>query len=591
MELYHNSQDLSCRAPLGALPFGSNVRLRLFVSGKAHQVTLRTWNGGEKTYPMIKCSLGCYEATVALDEHPHIFWYDFHAQDERGRRLYLGNAYDGLGGVGAVYQDTPPSFQITVYDPAWDTPHYLRQGIMYQIFPDRFYRSKMPVSNRDDVYLQEDWHALPFPYGDGKEGSNAAKDFFGGNLQGIILKLPYLKDLGISIIYLNPIFKARNNHRYDTGDYTQIDPLLGTQEDFNELCEKARDLGIRIMLDGVFSHTGDDSIYFNRYDNYPGTGAYGSKKSPHYSWYRFTHYPEKYACWWDIDTLPEVNKNCASFRKFILGDKGIARLWIKRGAIGWRLDVADELPMSFLRELRQAVQTQDPDATLLGEVWEDASNKMAYGKMRSYCLGDTLDTVMNYPLRAALISFFTHQSDACQLVRVIRSLQENYPKPFFYSLMNLMGSHDRARILNLLVKKDYSEMPPLERGLQKLAPDLLELAIERLKKMLTVILAMPGMPSLYYGDEAGMQGAADPYNRAGFPWEHEHTDLTEFFKEAFHLRNSRPILRTGFFDISYEGKDTLVIYRSLDDNGLDAFGAATLDKPYMLRISRDGILL
>ena len=591
MELYHNSQDLSCRSPLGAVPSGTSVCLKLFVSGKAHNVTLRTWNGGEKSYNMKACGLGCYEATVQLDDQPHIFWYDFHAQDERGRRLYIGNAYDGLGGVGAVYQDTPPSFQITVYDPDWDTPHYLRHGIMYQIFPDRFHRSKMPASDRDDIYLQENWQALPFPYGDGKHGSNAAKDFFGGDLQGIIQKLPYLKDLGISIIYLNPIFKARNNHRYDTGDYTQIDPLLGTDEDFRILCEKAKNLGIRIMLDGVFSHTGDDSIYFNRYGNYPGTGAHGSKKSHYYPWYHFKHHPEKYACWWDIDTLPEINKDNASFREFILGDKGIARLWIKQGAIGWRLDVADELPLSFLRKLRKAVQAQNSSAALLGEVWEDASNKMAYGKMRSYCLGDTLDTVMNYPLREALISFFTHQSDAQQLVRQIRSLQENYPKPFFYSLMNLMGSHDRARILNLLVKKDYSEMPPLERGSQELAPDLMVLATQRLKKMLSIILAMPGMPSLYYGDEAGMQGAADPYNRAAFPWGHTDQDLTQFFKDAFKLRNERPILRTGFFDISYEGKDTLMIYRSLNENGLDAFGDAIEDKHYMLRISRDGIQL
>lgn len=236
-----------------------------------------------------------------------------------------------------------------------------------------------------------------------------------------------------------------------------------------------------------------------------------------------------------------------------------------------------------------AVQTQKADAALLGEVWEDASNKVAYGKMRSYCLGDTLDSVMNYPLRQALISFFTHESDAPQLVRQISSLQENYPAPFFYSLMNLLGSHDRARILNLLVKKDYANLSPQERGIQKLSPDLKALAIQRLKKMLRVIMALPGMPSLYYGDEAGMEGAADPYNRAGFPWGKEDSDLSSFVRDLFKLRHSRSVLRTGLCHISHEGNDTLVIFRSADEKGLDAFGDPLEDTAYMLKISRDGI--
>lgn len=591
MELYHNSQDPACRSPLGALPCASQVRLGLFVSGQARNVTLRTWNGGEKSYAMQACGKGCFDVMVTLAEQPHIFWYDFHAEDERGRKLFLGNADDRLGGVGASYQNTPPSFQITVYDPAFDPPSYLRHGVMYQIFPDRFYRSKLPQTSRDDVFLQNDWDALPQPYGDGKDGENAAKDFFGGDLLGITQKLPYLKSLGITILYLNPIFQARNNHRYDTGDYTRIDPLLGSESDFINLCEKARVLGIRVMLDGVFSHTGDDSLYFNRFGKYPGRGAFNSKKSKYYHWYRFTQHPNKYACWWNIDTLPEVNKNAVSFREFILGKKGIARMWIGLGAAGWRLDVADELPMSFLRELRVSVQAQKPDASLLGEVWEDASNKVAYGKMRSYCLGDTLDSVMNYPLRHALISFLTHVSDAEHLVRQIRSLQENYPKPFFYSLMNLLGSHDRARILNMLVKQEYENLPRAQRGQQKLAPDIKALAIRRLKNMLRIIISLPGMPSIYYGDEVGMEGAADPYNRAGFPWDKGDWELMAFIKHLLKLRRQRPILRTGLLDIAYEGGDTLLIIRRLDENGLDAFGDVIDDSTYTLRISRDGIQL
>ena len=591
MELYHNSQDPAYRLPLGAVPCSTRIRLSLTVSGKPKNVTLRTWNGGEYFYPMKPCGFGSWEAFIQTKDEPHILWYDFYADDERGRRMYYGNAHDRLGGEGTEHLNLPPSYQVTVYDPAYDTPGYLRRGIMYQIFPDRFHRSGIPRTGRDDAVIRKDWYALPFPYGNGLHGSNPAKDFFGGDLEGIRRKLPYLRDLGITIIYMNPIFKARNNHRYDTGDYQSIDPILGTEADFKRLCKEAGEMGIRIMLDGVFSHTGDDSIYFNRYGRYPGKGAYQSKRSPYYSWYRFTDYPEKYACWWNIDTLPEVNKDVPSYREFILGDRGIARRWIGKGACGWRLDVADELPMSFLRQMRLQVKDKNREATLLGEVWEDASNKLAYGRMRSYCLGDTLDSVMNYPLRDVMIRFFTHQADAEQVVRLVRSLQENYPAPFFYSLMNLMGSHDRVRILNILAMQEYADMPPEERGRQVLAPELKQLAVERFRKMLQLVCALPGMPSLYYGDEAGMEGANDPYNRGTFPWGREDRQLTEFVRQTFKDRNDDPVLQTGTFDIAYEGKHTILIYRGLDEKGLDAFGKAIKGTPRLIRITRDSVRL
>ncbi len=279
MELYHDSQSKECRWPQGAVPAGTAVRLRLFVSWPARTVVLRTWNGHENAYPMKAAGLGTWEVTITTMAEPHTLWYDFHAEDERGRRLYCGNASDKLGGVGAIYQDPPPSFQITVYDPAFDTPDYLRHGIMYQIFPDRFHRSKPPVTRRTDCEVHENWDDTPLLYADMTEGDRQAVDFFGGDLQGIIAKLPYLKDLGVSVLYLNPIFRARSNHRYDTGDYHQVDPFLGTNADFEQLCREAGKLGMRVMLDGVFSHTGDDSLYFNRLGNYPSVGAYQSKHS------------------------------------------------------------------------------------------------------------------------------------------------------------------------------------------------------------------------------------------------------------------------------------------------------------------------
>ncbi|MDD4081627.1 MAG: glycoside hydrolase family 13 protein, partial [Eubacteriales bacterium] len=393
-----------------------------------------------------------------------------------------------------------------------------------------------------------------------------------------------------TLLYLNPIFKARSNHRYDTGDYHTIDPLLGDKAALENLCRTACEMGIRVMLDGVFSHTGEDSIYFNRYGRYETLGASQSEDSPYYPWYQFSDYPDKYACWWGNHTLPEVDKNNTSFRAFILGPDGVSRRWLRAGASGWRLDVADELPMSFLEDLRYAVKAEKEDAAIMGEVWEDASNKVAYGEQRSYVLGNTVDSVMNYPLREALIRFFTHDIPAPQLVRVIRSLQENYPLPFFYATMNLVGSHDRARILNLLVKKDYADLPLIERGKQALPKELRDLAISRLEKVMQAVTAMPGMPSLYYGDEAGLEGAADPFCRGTFPWGHEDPRTMAIFRDAFRLRHERPVLRRGTFDISYEGDDTIIIHRQ-GKNGLDVFGEPLLDAPYTLRVSRDSIVL
>ena len=586
MEMFHDSRQEQCRFPQGAVTTGTVVTLRIFIQGTATRVTLRVWNGEEKLVPMEDVGLGRFEAQIHASSEPALMWYDFSAEDERGHRLYYGNAWDKMGGAGATYQDPPPSYLLTVYDPAFSPPDFLRDGIMYQIFPDRFHRSRVPQKSDSQRIIHEDWYTQPMVIPDARSGDNQALDFYGGDLNGIRLKLPYLKDLGITVLYLNPIFMARSNHRYDTGDYLRVDPLLGDEQALRRLNREAKKLGIRIILDGVFSHTGEDSVYFNRYNNYPSLGASQSKDSPYYLWYQFRRYPHEYASWWGIPTLPEINKNDPGYRRFMMEKDGVARYWIKAGISGWRLDVADELPMDFLKELRTAVKKEKKDAALIGEVWEDASQKISYGEMRSYVLGDTLDSVMNYPLREVLIRFFSHEAPAAQVVRVIRSLQENYPLPFFYSLMNLMGSHDRARILNLLVKRDMAVTPIAERGGIKLDPALKELAVSRLRKMLSVITALPGMPSLYYGDEAGMEGAADPFCRGPYPWGREDTETMNIFQKAFAQRRNRPVLRRGFLEVSHEGEDTLLIARSAR-GGLDAFGEALDDAPYFLRVTRD----
>lgn len=586
MELFHSSRDEQCRYPTGAVTAGTPVTIRLFSDDAGLKISLRAWNGGEKMIPMESKAMGAYECTLHTPKEPAIVWYDFVIQDQGGQTLYYGNAHDQLGGQGSVYQTPPPSFQITVYDPAFMPPEFLRKGIMYQIFPDRFHRTRAPQSERTDITLHKCWHEMPLVNPDPRSGDNQAFDFFGGSLDGIREKLPYLQELGVTVLYLNPIFRARSNHRYDTGNYMQIDPLLGTEEDFTRLCCEAEALGIRVLLDGVFSHTGEDSLYFNRYGHYDSVGAYQSKTSPYYSWYTFRHFPDEYACWWNIPTLPELNKHDPTYLDYMMGENGVARHWVRCGSSGWRLDVADELPVSFLKQLRKTVQKEKKDAVLLGEVWEDASHKVAYGEMRSYCLGDTVDSVMNYPLREAAIRFFTGKDSAEQLMRLIRSLQENYPVPFFYSLMNLLGSHDRARILNVLCDHEFTSVAHKDRGKMHLPPEARAVAIQRFKKMLSLFIALPGIPALFYGDEAGLEGAADPFCRAPFPWGNIDPGLYDTVKKAFKLRKSRPVLQTGYLDISAEGSETIVITRYLKD-GRDIFGDVQNDTPYVLRITRD----
>ncbi len=567
--LLHDSHNSFYRSPPGALPCGASLRLR-FTCDFARSVQVRTWDGQESFHPMIFESPNTYAAEITAPIIPMLWWYDFVIDTENGV-LHYGNAYDQLGGEGALYEGTPASFQVTVYNPGFETPSFLHHGIIYQIFPDRFYRGEKKANPpRTDICLHESWDETPLLRIDPRSNDNMALDFFGGNLNGIAEKLPYLKDLGISVLYLNPVFQARSNHKYDTGDYRRIDPMFGTEEEFQALCEKASAMGIRVLLDGVFSHTGEDSVYFNKYGTYNSLGAYQNPDSPYFTWFTFTEYPDGYKCWWSIPSLPEVRKEDPHYRSFMFSpESGIVPLWLKNGSSGWRLDVADELPMDFLRDLRKAAKHAKRDAAILGEVWEDASNKISYNVPRSYCLGDTLDSVMNYPLREGILSFLTYQSSAYQLDRLIRHQQEVYPAPFLYAMMNLLGSHDRARIINVLAGCEWGHLPREERASLHLTQEQYRLGAERFIKGMEILCALPGAPTLYYGDEAGMQGTADPYNRGTFPWGREDRKLQSAVRTLFHHRKNNPVLQTGFLETTAMDEDTLLIRRFVE-GGKDA---------------------
>lgn len=574
--LLHDSHNEFYRTPSGPAPAGSNVLIRLHCD-EATSVVLRTWMTEELCYTMLPTAEHVWEVAIPLPTTPGLFWYYFLIYRKDGRTIRYGNQPDKLGGVGVAYDHgEPESFQITLYDPAYKTPEAFHGANIYQIFPDRFrHAPTKAVDDRKDRYVHKNWNEELLGVGDLRGGKYQELDFYGGTLTGVQEKLPYLKDMGIDIIYLNPIFRARSNHRYDTGDYTQVDPLCGTNAEFTELCEAAKKVGIRVMLDGVFSHTGEDSVYFNHFGHYPTLGAYQGQSSPYYDWYTFNHYPEDYKAWWGILSLPELRKDNPEYQKFMFQPhEGVVPRWIEAGSCGWRLDVADELPVDFLRKLRAAAKAADPEAVVLGEVWEDASNKVAYGETRCYCTGDTLDSVMNYPVREAILNFVMGKTSASTFVRLIHHQEEVYPAQFRYALMNLVGSHDRCRALNILAGRECQELSKADQQHVHLNVEEYELAVRRYKLCIDLLCALPGCATVYYGDEVGLTGCHDPWNRRAFPWGREDKSLQKYVANKLRHRQESDLLRLGYCDIEAPDDDTLLITRRMKD-GHDALGQET----------------
>ena len=596
--IYHDSHQLFFRTPFGAVPCEKAVRLRLevFSPEPVQQAVLRLWKYGlvEERIPMTlleeEGERQVHEATFRAPEIPGLLWYFFIIHYE-GKTYYYGNNRHCRGGIGEVYFCEPPSYQITVHKEDLTTPHWFKEAVMYQIFVDRFYNGyadgRIMHTKPNSTIYTDWWEDIPVYNRDPETGKIISYDFFGGNLYGVLKKLPYLKELGISVIYLNPIFESPSNHKYDTSDYKKIDPMFGDNELFQTLCKEAKKLGIAIVLDGVFSHTGSDSIYFNKEGNYPEVGAYQSQKSPYYPWYRFTRYPDLYECWWGIDTLPNVNEMEPSYQNFIIYDKdSVLKYWLKLGAKGWRLDVADELPDEFIRNFYAVLKETDPEAVLIGEVWEDASNKVSYGKLRGYLLGDELDSVMNYPFRNILLDYVLGRREAQETNLALMQLFENYPRQHFYSLMNLIGSHDVPRVLTLL-----GDAPP-EHTISKedqasfsLSPEKRELAIKRLKLMSLFQMTFPGVPCIYYGDEAGVEGYSDPLNRRTYPWGREERELLAWYKKIIALRNKHDVLKTGEW-IPLYAQGPIFAFLRMISQGRDVFGQEKKDNVALIIFNR-----
>jgi|LGOV01.1.fsa_nt_gb 4-alpha-glucanotransferase len=561
MKFRHDSWTPDYRKPFGAQPIENKITLHV-KSKDAIDVTLKTYFLKIEThYPMQKLTdSDWWEITLTLPKTTGILWYHFSFTLDN-QRFFYGTQSDHLGGLGKIYEKpSPPSYQITLFDPKRKSPSWYKQGIMYQIFPDRFNRgSDFNIRNfPKDAILHPNWNDCPHYFKD-ENGNIEYWDFFGGTLLGIIEKLDYLKSLNVTILYLNPIFKARSNHRYDTGDYMTIDPILGAKDSFKHLALECKKRNISIILDGVFSHTGDDSIYFNRYNNYPTTGAYQSKNSPFYPWYHFIHYPHTYSCWWGVDALPNTNETHPEFQNFIYNNPdSVIRHWMNAGASGWRLDVADELPDSFIFNLKKAILDENSDSILIGEVWEDASRKTAYSELKTYFSGYELDAIMNYPFRDTFIDFMLGEKTAPQTTRIMMSLNEHYPSDQFMGNMNLIGSHDRQRIITIL-GEDYNSINHPDQKPYHLNSDQYALAIKRLKLLSLIQMTFPGVPCIYYGDEVGIEGFEDPYNRRTYPWGNEDLDLLNWYKKITNLRANYSVFQDGSWQ-PYEASDDLFIF-------------------------------
>lgn len=565
-------RDPRCKNPFGAVASGRKVTFTLrpprvdgYISAT---LTARLEQEGDRRLEIplpwtgLDGSRDLFSGVLDTGSYVGLIWYSL-----RLRRL------SGTG-------EESGEFQLTVYDGSEAVPSWFGEGVTYQIFPDRFCRSRIPdpTGMPGGRWVHQSWEEEP-AFGPDEHGEVRNRDFFGGDLKGVMEKLPYLHGLGVETIYFCPVFEGPENHRYGTGDYEKIDPMLGVNEDFSALCDAAHALGMRVMLDGVFNHTAFVSKYFDGDGFYPTLGARESKDSPYYDWFWWEHWPDKYASWWGIYSMPTTNKNNRAWLEYITGERGIIRSWLAAGVDGWRLDVADELPDLVVRAIHNAARAEKPDAVIIGEVWEDGSNKIAYSVRRRHIWGGHCDGLMNYPFQTALQAYLLG-GDARDFMETMERQRENYPPFAFHASMNAMGTHDTSRIVTRLgAGPGWEHRSKAERAAYRL-DDFRRARGKALVKLGAAILfAFPGSPTVYYGDETGLEGFEDPFNRRTFPWGKEDRDLTDYFAGLGALRKKSKALRRG--DIRYIAAEgpVLAFARSLDgETVLCAVNASDEDK-------------
>ena len=563
MRILYDSRQLKYKTPFGVLTPDEDCRISVYLPLVLHtvsaQLVMLSENGQELFRTELKKTApeGDYEpfsCTFSLKE-TGLYFYRFQiTTPNESFRLFKQQENTNM--------ESGDLWQISCVSTAFPVPEALQGALMYQIFPDRFFRqgSCDLTEKLQPYWLHENLSDMP-EYRPNEKGETENCDFFGGNLQGVIQKLPYLQSLGVKILYLNPIFMAWSNHRYDTYDYKRIDPMLGTEEDFSALCREAHERGMKIVLDGVFSHVGSRSVYFQ--------SAVSDENSPYRQWFQFEHYPDKYKCWWDIKTLPCIDKLCPSYMDSIIEDEdSVVAKWLKLGADGFRLDVVDELPDAFVLALRKKMRSLDPEAILIGEVWEDASNKIAYDVRRRYFVDAELDSVMNYPWKNAIFDYVSGKDDGTNLSNSILTLAENYPPQVLQSVMNILSTHDTPRMLTQFA--DERDASREELAKRTFSDETLLQAKKKFRLAVFLQFMLPGMPCIYYGDEAGMSGYRDPFNRCFFPWGNEDRELQEYYRTLSRFREL-PALRRGTVCVSSAGEGRIAFSRTFEGQTVRIF--------------------
>ena len=570
MRILFDSRQEQYKTPFGTLRAGNSCVLHMDVpeSSGATSVTLVMENCDEQP---------CCEFTFEKERVSGVYttWRCEFTMQERGLYFYWFRIGKRDGSFRLFRQgdqtnmEAGEKWQLSIIPQDFTVPDYARGAVMYQIMPDRFFKvGECDLTDKlCPFWVHENLSDTP-QYTADAEG-NWCNDFYGGNLQGIRAKLSYLHTLGVGVLYLNPIFMAYSNHRYDTADYKRIDPMLGTADDFAALCRDAHALEMRVILDGVFSHTGSNSVYFDAKGIF-GHGAVSDSNSPYRAWYRFRHYPDDYDAWWNMPTLPNIEELSESYVNYIIeDDDSVLAHWLNLGADGFRLDVVDELPDEFVRKLKKRLRVLKPDALLLGEVWEDASNKRAYGVSRRYFVDGELDSVMNYPWQKGIVAFVRGEDDGSALGEGIMRLAENYPPEVLACVMNLLGTHDTMRILTVLGGEYHASKA--EWATARLSPEARALAVRRLHTAAFLQFMLPGMASIYYGDEVGMEGGADPFCRRYYPWSAGDESLRSFYAALCRVKNETQALKTGDVRVTEAGNGRLSFVRKTENQVIEVY--------------------
>jgi glycosidase len=630
--LGHNSQDTMYRQPGGAVNPNTPVTLRFRtfhndVTGvRTRLYDTATSAESFQDMQIAAADVSCYDPALANDSCD--YWQTVYTPTQLTTLYYRFIITDGS--ATAYYADdsmmdggwgTPTpnlidnSYDITVYSPSFQPVTWLKNAVIYQIFPDRFRNGRAnndPTgkeprygypSNPLDQIIKQIWTSLPEGYcthyvnpAQPCTQSPRGRDYFGGDLKGVDQELGYLQSEGVNTLYFNPIFDSASDHGYDTQNYFQIDPFFGNHQDWQNLVKHADQMGMHIILDGVFNHLSSDSPYFDRYHHYASVGACESVNSLYRSWFFFQDQAGgpcagpngpntmTYTGWAGFDSIPVMNKSVQAVRDLVYaqGNNSVAPYWLHQGADGWRLDVMNDpsFPADYWQQFRTAVKSADPTAPIIGELWHKFD-------VLPMIQGDQADTTMNYRFRNSILGFFgtvdnkgfpddgQSNEPPSLFASKMSSMREDYPDATYYTAMNLMDSHDTERILWSLTPGQYNrEDREFNQANVAKGKQLLRLAD-------IVQFTVPGAPTIYYGDEVGMTGSDDPDNRRTFPWVGDAPGgdpaVRASYKQLATTRNNNPVLRDG----------VLKFLLTDDTNRTIAYGMRTAGKVAIVAMNRN----